>query len=241
MKLFGRSCFLFCLLASPLFGADAGVSVDSTAEAMPVLQAGYVDFAALQSKPGDRLDDIIARAQGGVSIVPAAKADSPPPIIAALLPDNIIYCRLASFNPGSSWGDLAGRIDKWIGEGAEGVILDVRSNVAPDDFDGAAQLAGLFTAAGTPLFSVTDAKQNSRPYTSIAPGPPAGPLPVTAPLVILTDARTMGAAEAFAEALRNHGALVMGGVDRGAGCGLRGTYPRVGPSPALCRRTGCHG
>jgi C-terminal processing protease CtpA/Prc len=144
----------------------------------------------------------------------AVRAAEPPvlPASPALLPDNIVYCRLASFQPASSWPELAGRFDKWIAQGAPGVILDVRSNSTPDDFDGAARLAGLFLPPGTPLFNVRVSGQQHS-YASVgpeSPGTPVAVLPATVPMIVLIDDRTTGAAEAFAAAFRNHGALLMG-------------------------------
>jgi hypothetical protein len=227
MKLFGWSCCLVFLPALPLFGADAAPP-DSLAEALPVLRSDYVDFTRLQVGPGDRLADLAARSGGEILLLPGAPAAATPPAaLSALLPDNIIYCRLAGFRPASSWSDLAALFDKWIGQGADGLVLDVRSNVAPDNFDGAAQLAGLFLPAGTSLFAVLDAQQKPHAYTAVAPGFASGgaaPLPITVPMVILTDDRTAGAAEAFAAVLQAHGALVLGQATTGRG-GLFAEHP----------------
>jgi carboxyl-terminal processing protease len=139
--------------------------------------------------------------------------------MAALLPDQIVYCRAASFRPATSWTDVAGQLDKWLGQGVQGIVLDLRSNGSPDDFDGAAHLAGLFLPSGTPLFSLHDARGQAQPYASVAPGPDsfAGMTLPAAPLVVLTDKRTAGAAEALAAALRSHAALVLGEATAGRG------------------------
>jgi C-terminal processing protease CtpA/Prc len=156
-----------------------------------------------------------------ISLLPSAPENSPPaPILAALLPDQIVYCRVASFKPASSWDDLAAQLGKWIGQGAEGVVLDLRSNGEPGDFDGAAHLAGLFLPAGKHLFTLRDVRGRAQDYASIAPAlsPSAGvALPLSSPFVILTDSQTSGAAEAVIAALRSHAALVMGAATAGRG------------------------
>jgi C-terminal processing protease CtpA/Prc len=151
----------------------------------------------------------------------------PAPILAALLPDQVVYCRAASFSSASSWTDLAGQLGKWRGQGVQGIVLDLRSNGSPDDFDGAAHLAGLFLPAGTPLFDLRDARGQARSYTSLAPDSPSGAgatAPSAVPLVVLTDAHTSGAAEALAAALRTHAALVLGEATAGRG-GLFADHP----------------
>jgi hypothetical protein len=212
---------LFCLAMLPVFGNDEAPAPPTSTpleQALPVLRSGYVDFARLQILPADRLDTVVARCQGEVTLVqPGALPVAPVPILAALLPEQVIYCRASSFQPASSWSDLGGEVAKWIGQGADGFILDLRSNGAPDDFDGAARLAGLFTAPGTPLFDLRDARQSLRPYASLAPAGSVLGLPISAPLVILTNGRTVGAGEALAATLRQHGALVIGQATSGRG------------------------
>jgi hypothetical protein len=219
MKLLGWSCFFLFLPVLRLYAADAAGKDSVLAEALPVLQSGYVAFSTLQVSSGNRLEDLAAASHGGISLRTAGAVEaSAPPILTALLPDEIIYCRLASFRPASSWPDLAARFDKWVGQGMQGVVLDVRSNSDPDDFDGVAHVAGLFLSPGTALFNIRDAHQAVQSYASLAPEPAAAtaaPLPLAVPLVILTDARTTGAAEAFAAALQAHGALVMGQATMG--------------------------
>lgn len=206
---------MFCLIARPLLGA--GPEAAPLREALPVLQSGYVDFARLQVRPDDRLETLAARSGGGIVVGPAeaAKAPDPAPMMAALLPDGVVYCRAASFRPAASWEDLAGQLDKWVGQGAEGAVIDVRSNGTPQDFEGAAHLAGIFTPAGTPLFSLRDARGGLHAYASLAPGASGRALPV--PLMVLTDGRTAGAAEGLAAALRLHGALILGQATSGQG------------------------
>jgi hypothetical protein len=224
MKSAGCTLLITCALTLPLFGAGTGAAADPLGEAMPVLQSGYYDFSRMDIRPGETLDDMVRSSGYGLSIQsPAAAKAAPEPILAALLPDQIVYCRAASFSPASSWGGLADQLGKWLAQGVQGIVLDLRSNGAPDDFDGAAHLAGLFLPAGAPLFDLHDVRGQSQTYTSIAPNPSQA-IGAAAPLVVLTDKRTAGAAEALAAALRSHAALVLGEATAGRG-GLFAEHP----------------
>jgi hypothetical protein len=216
MKSAGCTLLITCAFSLPLFGAGTG---DPLGAALPVLQSAYVDFPRLQIHPGDTLENVISQGDGKILEVQAGlrPADTTP-ILAALLPEQVVYCRVATFHPQGSWSDLAAQIGRWIGQGAGGVIIDLRSNGTPDDFDGAAHLAGLFLPAGQPLFGLRDARQNLQPYVSIASSATAVPgLPVAVPVAILVDGRTAGAAEAFSAVLSRHGALVFGEATAGRG------------------------
>jgi C-terminal processing protease CtpA/Prc len=164
------------------------------------------------------LTALIAQSGGEVSQIPTGSrpADTTS-ILAALLPEQVVYCRVATFRPQASWDGLASELGRWIGQGASGVILDLRSNGMPDDFEGAARLAGLFMPAGTPLFSLRDARKDARAFVSMPPEGAAPGIPITVPLAILIDHRTEGAAEAFSAALRLHGAVVFGEATAGRG------------------------
>jgi peptidase S41-like protein len=228
MKSAGCTLLLTCSLSLPLFGAGPGPATDPLGEAFPVLQSGYVDFSRLQVQPGEQLRDVVLSSGNEISLEsPASAPAAPPPILAALLPEQIVYCRAASFRPASSWADLTGQLEKWFGQGVQGIVLDLRSNGAPDDFDGAAHLAGLFLSARTPLFDLRDASGKVQSYSSIPPGLASltgVTLPSTVPLVILTDKHTSGAAEGLAASLRTHAALVLGEATAGEG-GLFADHP----------------
>ncbi len=49
--------------------AQRAGAADPIAEALPHLQAGYVDFAALHYKEGDKLSDLAARSDGRISLI----------------------------------------------------------------------------------------------------------------------------------------------------------------------------
>jgi Peptidase family S41 len=199
------------LLAGPILWADPPVVAPSSApdplvEALPILQAKCIDFQTLNYKPGDSLSDLIARSNGKISLGVPGTSSTPSPIVTTTLPDNIIYWRLASFVPQKSWMDLATQLEQ-ANPSAAGIVLDLRSNVAPDDYHGAAQVMGLF-ASGDSTLSKYDA-------IGIDHGVKIPDHPIHAPIVVLTNGQTMGAAEALAACLKADGALVVGRPTRG--------------------------
>jgi hypothetical protein len=187
---------------------------DSLAEVLPILKSRYVDFAGLHYKPGDSLDFLLHRAQGEISFAPASSF-TPSPVFGTLLPGGMIYCRFASFRPATNWSDFGSQLSAWIGSGAQGIILDLRTTATPDDFEGAAQVADFFVPAGTPLFTIGNAQQKTRAFVSAGPATHAdlGAEPIT----ILINGRTSGAAEALAACLKEHGALTIGRGTAGDG------------------------
>jgi hypothetical protein len=204
---------LFCLahLSGPTLHADppapvpANPAPDLLTEALPILQSGYIDFKDLNYQPGDRLDDLIARSNGGISLATPEIEPTPLPILTASVPGPIIYWRLASFAPPKSWLDLDAQLAQ-TGSGAEGIILDLRSNVSPDDYAGAAQALSLFAPRDATL---------SRFKPSGESGLQTSDHPFQAPIVVLTNRQTTGSAEALAACLKADGALVMGAQTSG--------------------------
>jgi len=197
-----------CLLTGPVLRADPPAlslpgATDPLAEVLPILQAKYVDFKALNYKPGDHLTDLIARSNGEISLSAPEIASTPIPIMTATLPDNIIYWRLASFTlpPGKTWPDFAAQLQQASGT-APGIILDLRSNTTPDDYEGAEQVMGFFAPQDTALAK----------YDAIGAGHEIRitDRPVRLPMVVLTNKQTTGAAEALAAFLKADGALVVG-------------------------------
>jgi hypothetical protein len=201
MKILNLTILSLLLLTGSILRADPPAVLPSGAndplvEALPILQTKYVDFKALNYKQGDHLSDLIARSNGEISLTaPEETASAPLPIITASLPGNIIYWRLASFTPEKSWMDLATQLEQ-ASPSAAGIILDLRSNVAPDDYAGAGEVLGFF-ASGDPTLGVHLVVLPSR-YT------------FHLPIVVLTNNQTTGAAEALAACLQADGALVVG-------------------------------
>jgi hypothetical protein len=177
---------------------------DVLAEALPILQAKYSGFADLHLKTGDQLNDLVARSDGGIRLLD--QLGKPMPIISMLLPDNIGYWRLASFTPEKSWDDLGAQLGQWNTPDFQGIVLDLRSSVATDDFSdyvGAMQVAAFFARDATIPFSM-----NGSTTTPVISFHPAHPF--HGPMVVLINHQTSSAAEALAGYLKSQGALIIG-------------------------------
>jgi len=193
-------------LTSPALAADTPavslpIPTDPLTEVLPVLQTRYVDFKSLGYKPGDQLSDLIARSKGEINLSAAPSAVTPRPIMTATLPGNIVYWRLASFTPQKSWFDLGSQLGQASGSAA-GVILDLRSNLAPDDYAGAAQVMDFFAPEDPALAKFAP--------IAIDHGARIPDHPIHVPIVVLTNNQTIGSAEALAAFLQADGALVVG-------------------------------
>jgi hypothetical protein len=194
MKILKLALLSLLPLASSIALADstavsAPTNSDPLTEALPILQAKYIDFKTLNYKQGDHLSDLITRSEGKIDLITPEFDSNPIPILATVLPDHIIYWRLASFAlpPGKNWPDLAAQLQPTGGVTLD-VVLDLRSNAAPDDYSGAKQLLDLFASLSA-----------DRAPT----------------IMVLTNNRTAGAAEALAGFLQADGALVVGRATAG--------------------------
>ncbi|MCE0485078.1 MAG: S41 family peptidase [Methylacidiphilales bacterium] len=213
MNVTARILSLF-LLAGTALGAEPAVTPseagnDLLSEALPILQAHYIDGQKLDVKPGDRLSDLAARSEGKITLVSTDPVEEKQPILTTTLPDHILYWRLASFTPEKSWIDLGTQLQQ-AESSAVGIILDLRSNVAPDDFAGAAQVMDFFAPADK-----TFQKYSARNPDGSVGGILIPDHPFHLPIVVLINNQTAGSAEALAACLRNDGALVMGRASAG--------------------------
>ena len=207
MKLLKLHLLYLLFLTGPAFGSDSPVTtparpVDPLVEALQVLQAQYIDFKSLNYKPGDHLSDLIARSGGKISLVAPDAESAPLPIITATLPEGVLYWRLASFAlpAGKGWPDLVAQLKP---AGVRGIILDLRSNLTPDNYAGANQLRSFFGSPYEP--GATRTEPDEQPITQLFPYP----------TIILTNNQTTGAAEALAGFLQAAGALVVGRATAG--------------------------
>ena len=206
------------LLTCPALSAEPSAvvpapAVDSMAEALPVLQMSYVDLQALKYKPGDKLEDLVVRSNGELSLV--GESPSPTPIITATLSDGVAYWRLASFTPGKGWPELAAELkDAMQHNPGCGAVLDLRSNEAPQDMRGASQMMAFFAPGDNTLtrYNLKDVDLNQLLCDNLIPDSP-----FHGPLVVLTDKRTTGSAEVLAACLKADGALVVGTATAGRG------------------------
>ncbi|HZZ57762.1 MAG TPA: S41 family peptidase [Opitutaceae bacterium] len=188
----------------------AAPPADPTAEALPFLQARYIDFTGLHYKVGDKLSDLAARSNGKISLITPGTV-VPTPILTAALPDEIAYCRLGSFTPKKDWAGLAADLNAMTAsQHVLGVVLDLRGN-ASDDYAGAAQVLGFLVPADTSLL-----KYVPPPKAGAAPPAPIPTLPhLDGPFIVLTNGQTAGAGEALAGRLQSDGALVVGRATAG--------------------------
>jgi hypothetical protein len=176
----------------------------SKPELLALLRANYVDYDKIPSKGAD-LHEIIAESRGGLSVAPATV--SAIRMYAADLPGNVIYWRAGSFTPATSWNDLAAHTNRATA-GASGLILDLRSNTTPDDFEGALRVAS-FLLKGQPGLNFRQDTFHPAAFSTaeVLRGQPT--------VIVLTNHATRGAAEILAASLQAHGALVMGGATEG--------------------------
>jgi hypothetical protein len=223
------ACLVLCLVATESLIAEPSAavpdnpvqppipapSVDPLTEALPILTRDYPDFQALNYKPGDKLEDLVARSHGGISLVPQ-DTRIPAPIITSTLPSGAVYWRLASFTPAKGWSDLATELknDTQQTPGI-GAILDLRSNETPQDMRGAEQLMAFFAPGDTTLqrYNLKNLDDtHSLVQANVAPADP-----FRGPLVVLINQKTSGAAEVLAACLKADGALVVGASTAGKG------------------------
>ena len=198
--------------AAPTAPSAASAPVaDPTAEALPILQAKYVNFADLHYQTGDHLSDLTARSEGKISLV-SPESSTPTPILNAVLPDGIAYWRLGSFTPKKDWASVAGDLKSMIDtQHVFGAVLDLRAN-ASDDYAGAAQVLSLFVPNDTSLLRY--AVQVKTPET---PAPVLAQPHFSGPIIVLTNDQTANAAEALAGCLKSDGGLVIGRATAGTG------------------------
>lgn len=195
----------------PTLYADSSVapslsSADPIAEALPVLQSKFPDFKCLNYKGGDHLSDLISRSNGEIMLSAPPAALTASPIITANLPGNILYWRLATFTPANSWAELENQLSQ-SSPTTLGIVLDLRSNLAPDDYAGAAQVMAILDPSDNAL-SKCESPGNT-------PSAPTLSHPLHLPIVLLVNGQTTGAAEALAAFLKSDGALVVGRATKG--------------------------
>jgi carboxyl-terminal processing protease len=128
-----------------------------------------------------------------------------------MLDGKIGYVPVQNFNETSA-SELAQQILRLQGEGAKGLVLDLRGN--PGGFlDQALEMSNLFLNRGQEILSVRDRQGISELHKA-----ERDPVAPRLPLVILTDAYTASASEIVAGALQDHDrALIVGTTSFGKG------------------------
>ena len=197
---------LLALTGFPLLADSPPKPAELISEALPILLKSYPHYSALAVKEGDTLGEIISRSHGEISLKPPPPDLVSSPILATSLPGDTIYWRLASFVPKTSWSDL--EVD--LAQAKQGIILDLRANAVPDDFQGATSILNLFAVSDTTL------SKFKAPNSASPPNPGADHL-FHEPIIVLINGQTTGAAEALAACLKADGALVIGRKSQGSG------------------------
>jgi hypothetical protein len=209
MKIVNLTLLALALLTATALRAEPSAAFapptpDPLAEALPVLESKYVDFKALNYKPGDHLGDLVGRSGGEISVGGPAAAATSVPVISDMLPNNVIYWRLASFTPAKDWSSLENQLVQQNAT-ATGIILDLRSNSAPDDYAGAAHVLAIFEPR-----DLTLSKYGAADLASALKIPP-----LHLPMVLLINHDTTGSAEVLAACLKTDGALAIGRETQG--------------------------
>jgi Peptidase family S41 len=179
-------------------------------EVIQELRSNYVDQRALT---GDEINQatvqgLLTRLGPGAMLQTRAEADAPPvirPFKIEVIGNHFGYIRLGTLSK-----DTISRLDSALADfrtrGFSGVILDLRTCGAGDDFQLAADLVNRFVPKGKLLFKLVEPKsEQDQVFTSSI-----DPL-YRGPVAVVVDQDTSGAAEAIAETLkiRDH-ALVLG-------------------------------
>ncbi len=210
--------FLYLTVAGAL-GADgplpaplpAPSATDLAAQAVMILQPAYPDFTALAYAPGDKLDDLVARSNGSVTLVPPPVIP-PSPVNITALSDGMVYCRFPSFTPKKSTDVIGDELRSAIDIGqVYGTIIDFRDN-SSNDYAGAAQVMAFFVPGDLILSNYDPQKGHATVHSASGIADRALP----GPLVVLVNSHTSGAAEVMAARLKADGALVIGQKTDGA-------------------------
>ncbi|MEM1059119.1 MAG: S41 family peptidase [Verrucomicrobiota bacterium] len=203
--------------ASAVNPAQRANSDAEFAEIMRLLKKRFADNELVQS-PGlgrETLPGILDKL-GGAAVISDARLPATgqaEPIYTELLPHRVGYWRLESFRPRNSLEALRNQLRLWERSGVIGVVLDVRDFQDLNDYAGAAELAALFVPGERMLYSTQGLQIPQRIYGTEGEG-----IAARMPLVVLTNPRTAGAAEALAAALRGQvGAILLGRSTAGQG------------------------
>jgi hypothetical protein len=215
---------LLSLLGAHCFGAPAGVdglSPDDVAKAVSALKQDFVRPDALSDEQLARatLQGLLDRLAPAVSLATGtAGAEPATPFYSEAYEGKTGYLRLGDFN---NIPKAAAVIKEWNGKAIGAVVLDLRGTPPSSDFDAGAQLARLFCAKGTELFSLTAGKGRALKGADSPSGQTrtfsveSDPV-FTGILVVLVDGGTGEAPEAVAASLQKCAkALIVG--DKTAG------------------------
>lgn len=212
LGLLSSGLFLEASSSVPTAPAEAAPDDRELSEVMQLLKSRYADPAAVtDNKIGNAsLSAVLNRLGGGAMLMTQPGLANPAPrvISAELLPGKIAYWRVATFKPARDWAQLENQLYDWQKNGAIGMVLDLRDFEMANDYAGAARVASIFTAPGETLFTVQGLQIPQQIYRSTNT---SSKRQVEMPLVVLTNRRSMGAAEALAAVLRQQAHAILVG------------------------------
>lgn len=194
--------------ADPLRTLDAS----QIQKALSALRTQHVTAASLMETDLERatLAGLLLTLQPGAELT-SGKQPEPKsvPFHSEVLEGGICYVRLGSLRT-ENLAQLDAALGTFGKKKTTGMVLDLRSTPESQDFAIAAEAAGRFTAAGSPLFTLQAREESGTKTFSSATPLHRGVL------VVLVDSSTRGAPEALAAALRGHaGAMLVGTVTGG--------------------------
>jgi carboxyl-terminal processing protease len=179
---------------------------------------------ALKGNPGSKV--LVKFSRPGVpELIPItftrAVINIPAVPYAIMLDAKIGYIPLLQFNE-SAREDLEAAVNKLRGEGAKGLIIDLRGNPG-GILDQSLSVSNLFLRKGQQISSIR--ARNGENQTFLASDDPVAP---KIPLVLLVDGRSASASEIVAGALQDHDrALIVGTTSFGKGL-VQSVFPLDG-------------
>jgi carboxyl-terminal processing protease len=139
------------------------------------------------------------------------------PVSWAMMPNDILWIRLQSFNTGASEG-IAAALKDGQARGARGVILDLRANPGGLELEAIA-VGTQFQPDGTVLYQVQDVTGDVDQVESVGDEG----LWQSGPLVVLIDGDSASASEVFSSGVQDNGrGVLVGQTTFGTGTVIRG-------------------
>jgi hypothetical protein len=214
MKLPPGMRFLIFVLLSPGFGMGCmaaapsgvdGLTPEDVTKAIGALKEDFARPDALSDAEMGRatLQGLLDRLAPAVTLVSGTQNAPGYPYYSEICSGSTGYLRVGDLSAKNVESATA-TLKEWSGKGVNAVVLDLRASGPGSDFDSAAELAGLFCAKGTELFSLTAGKGHTlqgasdSTQTFSAKGEPV----FKGLLIVLVDAETAEAAEGVAASLK---------------------------------------
>ena len=235
-----RTVCLLCLMATVAIAAGPapagvdGLSADDVAKAIAALKESYVQPGALSEPDIERatLQGLLDRLAPEVSLVTGtASAGAASPFYSEDYQGKTGYLRLGALTE-ENIAKAGEALKDWSGKGVGAVVLDLRGTPASSDFGAGADLARLFCAKGTEMFSLAAAKvaagrvvSGSSAVTTYSEE--AGPV-FQGILIVLVDGSDTEAAEAVGASLRKCAKALLVGDRTAGGAFEYRDYPLAG-------------